>query len=294
MKKILMFGVLLFSLPLSAKAINVEVEYIDGVYSNRPVNNQVLSGQLGYISVDNSFAYCLDPSLLIVTGEGNYSLDEKYLEQNFSEEQIKYLNLVAYFGYEFPNHNHEYYYMAAQELIWEYLYNKDFYWTTEKYPNGTIIDIEKYKEEIVNLIENKPFFNKSFEIKLGKDLIIEDETNTLEYYEAITDDDLEITKDGNKLTIKAKKAGDFTIKLQHKSSNQKPLLIFSSPNHQTLGSLGSDVLLESQFTLKVTEEKKEEPIIEDVLPNTTNTNLPLNISSFGLICLGFLFLRKSY
>lgn len=294
MRKILMFGVLLFLLPLSARAINVEVDYIDGVYSNRPVNDQVLSGPLGYIFVDKKFAYCLDPNLLIITGEGNYSLDDKYLEQNFSEEQIKYINLVAYFGYEFPNHDHEYYYMAAQELIWEHLYNKDFYWTTEKYPNGNLIDIEKYKEEIINLMENKPFLNKSFEAKLNEELIIEDETNMLKYYEVIKDENLEISKKDNKLTIKAKRAGEFKIKLQHKSSGEKPLLIYSAPNHQTLGSLGSDVLLESEFTLKISEEKKEIPIIEDVLPNTSNTSFPLNISSFGLICLGYLFLRKSY
>lgn len=292
MKKIFIFTSLLFLLPFSVKAINIEVDYIDNVYSNRPVNNQVLSGQLGYIYADKNLAYCLDPSLLIATGEGKYAIDETYLEQNLTEEEINYINLVAHFGYGFASHKDEYYYMAAQELIWEKIYNKDFYWTDQEYPNGNKIDIDKYKKEIEYLIENKPFINQSVKGKINEEIVLEDKTNTLKYYDIIPIDDLEISKKDNKLIIKASKSGDYEIKLEHKNNENKSNLIYSSANHQTIGLLGNDILLESKFKITIEEEKQPE-VIEDVLPNTENTDINKNISSICLLCLGLYLLRKS-
>lgn len=291
MKKLFMFGSLLFLLPFSIKAINIEVDYIDNVYSNRPVNNQVLSGPLGYIYADKNLAYCLDPSLLIATGEGNYFTDEKYLDQNLSKEEIDYINLVAHFGYGFSDHQHEYYYMATQELIWEKIYNKDFYWTDKEYPNGNKINIDKYKEEIEYLIKKQPFINQSIKGKINEEIILEDETDTLKYYEIIPIDGLEITKKDNKLLIKASKSGEFKIKLKHVNDNSKKNLIYSAVNHQTIASLGNDILLESEFTITIEEVKKQPEIIEDVLPNTQNTNK--NISSICLLCLGLYLLKRS-
>ncbi len=284
MKKLILCCLLF--LPFGIKAVDVKVDYIDNVYSNRPVNNEVLSGQLGYIYVDNNFAYCLDPSQLIITGENHYQVDNLYLNNNFSKEEIDYINLVAYFGYEYPNHNNEFYYMAAQELIWEKLYHNDFYWTNQKYPNGDKIDIEKYKKEINDLITNLPFLNKSYDTKVNEEIILEDEN--LDIFDVVSNDDIEIIKKDNKLFITPKKAGNYKIKLQHKN-NKKSLLIFSAPNYQTIGSMGSNILLESEFSLNVTEE-----VIEDVLPNTSNKDLPLNISWIGFVCSGLFILRKSF
>ena len=82
--------------------------------------------------------------------------------------------------------------------------------------------------------------------------------------------------------------------------SRNPIIKFSEDGTTATTYAGSDINLESEFTLKVLEEpkkeeiKKEEPIIEDVLPNTKNTNLPIDITSFSLVCLGSLIIRKSY
>ena len=292
MKKFLMALGLLFLMPLGIKAINVEVSYIDNVYSNRPIDNKILSGPLGYIYVDGNFSYCLDPSLLIITGDGNYTTSNTYLKETFKKEDIDYFNLVAYFGYEFENHHNEYYYMAAQELIWERIYNNDFYWTDKQYPNGSKIDIEKYKNEIESLVKNRPFNNQKHDIKVNEELIIEDEFNILKYYDFDKIDNLDITKEDNKLIIKAKKAGNYEIKLNHKN-DKKQSLIYVANGYQTIATLGSDINLESSLKINVVEEPKE-VVIEDILPNTSNTNFPKKTSPMILICLGIYLVRKKF
>ena len=295
MKRIYLVFLLLFLMPLGVKAVNVEVSYIDDVYSNRPIGSEILSGPLGYIHVDDNFAYCLDPSVLIITGEGNYKIDKNYLAKTFTDEEIEYFNLVAYFGYEFKGHNNKYYYMAAQEMIWEKAYNKDFYWTTKQYPNGSKIDIEKYKEEIKHLIESRPFLDKEYTIKGNEELKITDETETLDLYKINENENLAITKEGNQLKITAKKAGDYVIKLNHKSTDSKSSLIYVASGYQSLGSMGVGVNLESSFKIHVEEEKKaEKVVVEDALPNTSDPDIPLKISSFCFICLGVCLLRKSF
>lgn len=293
MKKIFVFCSLLFLLPFSAKATNIGIDYVDNVYSNRPVGNEILSDIHGYLYADESLVYCLDPSLLISLGEGKYQLDESYLDKNLSKEEIDYISLIAHFGYEFNRHQHDYYYMAAQELIWEKIYDGDFYWTDQEYPNGNLINIDKYKEEIIYLIDNRPFLNQNTKGLVNEEIILEDKSDTLKYYDIVPNENLDIKKIDNKLYIKTNKSGTFKVKLEHKSTNNKKNLVYSAANHQTVASLGNDILLESEFEVTIEEIPTEPKIIEDVLPNTKNTNVNKNISCLFLLCLGLFCLKRN-
>ncbi|MEG0025760.1 MAG: thioester domain-containing protein [Bacilli bacterium] len=292
MKKIFIICCLLFFIP-SIKAINVEVQYIDNIYSNRPIGDKILSGQLGYIYADKNFAYCLDPSLLIITGENNYHEDQTYLTKTYTPADIDYINQIAYYGYEYENHQNQFYYMAAQELIWEHTSTKDFYFTDQIFPNGNVIDTTKYKQEIIDLINTKPFNNQTFNATTNEELIITDETNTLKNYDIIKNDNFEIRKEANQLFIKPLKSGDFLIILEQNIKNNKNLLVYSAPNHQTIGSIGTNIKKQSEFTINVKDKMIEQkPIIEDILPKTNNPNHRKNISSMLFLWIGLYCLKR--
>ena len=158
MKKIIYFISIMF-LAVSIKAISPEVNYQEGIYSNR-IGDQLYSGQMAFMFIDNHIVYCLEPFEIV--GKTYYE-DNNYLNR-FDEATIEYFELVAYYGYN-SERNSIYYYMAAQEIIWEKILGGDYvYWTTGINGTGDIINIDSYKNEIINNV-NAFYMEPSFEEK---------------------------------------------------------------------------------------------------------------------------------
>lgn len=92
----------------------------------------------------------------------------------------------GYYGYEYPGHQKNEYYLAAQELIWETISSYEVKWVTSL-KDGTEINVEKEKQEILRLIEeNKrvPSFHlKTIYLYEGEFLELEDNNQVLENFQ---------------------------------------------------------------------------------------------------------------
>jgi len=72
---------------------------------------------------------------------------------NISSQQRHYIELVGYYGYEYPGHQTDRYWLATQQLIWERMNsNVSVKFTTGENGSGSIIDLSKEKNEILKLV----------------------------------------------------------------------------------------------------------------------------------------------
>ena len=127
----------------------VDIDWLSNVYANRKVGGLNYYNQVGLIYANGVLSYCLE-STKFITEDTYHSTSD--FSSKLNNTQKEYISLLAHYGYGYPNHLSKEYYMATQELIWEYLEGIDVYFTTESKGNGSIINIDSYKQEILNLV----------------------------------------------------------------------------------------------------------------------------------------------
>ena len=81
---------------------------------------------------------------------GNINMIEEAIET----ENINYLKLITYYGYNYPGHNTDKYYMATQEIIWNRMCRTYTNWVIDLNPSD-IIDISEEESEIISLSSKK-------------------------------------------------------------------------------------------------------------------------------------------
>lgn len=238
MKKLITFVVCCFFGCLNVSALendsHIEYQYIDNVYSNRQIGDNFYTGPQGIVYVNGKIAYCLDPSLILksdtYTSSGDFSL------MNINENMLNYLELVSHFGYGYNGRNSSNYYLATQEIIWEYITNGEIYWTNGR--GGTVINIDSYKNEIIESVNKyllKPDIPIYMETYQGEDIVIEDKNEVLKYYSP----DLWLaTINDNTLTLSAEYKGTTTVKLTKNPLNYESSYIYTCSDSQTLATFG--------------------------------------------------------
>lgn len=248
--KYVIFFVLLAFLGIgSIRAETATVEYLDNIYSNRIGNDKVYSGKLGFLIVNGEVVYCLEPYLIIGT---EYQINNNYLNQ-FSKEDLEYFELVADYVKNRVKERNVYYYMAAQELIWERIIgDNSVYWTTEK-NGGTEIDISLYKYEINAYLANY-YLKPSFEGEKVYDeffttYILEDTNHILNQYEIVSDTKSQVWIDDNKLYIKILSSDEEEIKLVRKIKEGISTYYHSDTN-QDLVKLDGTIINEVSIKVK--------------------------------------------
>ena len=213
---------------------------------------------------------------------------------NFSDEVKALIEKIGYYGYDYPGHQTNYYYIAAQELIWKAVNpNVESTWTTEENYGGKVIDISKEKEEIMSLVKShdlKPSFSeKLFKGEVGSTITLEDENNVLDDYDIMESENHDIVKEDNKLIIhlneEVRPLEKISLKRRH--YDDAPLLVYSKGNSQKLSALRITYDKDSYFSL-LNEEVPE--IVE--VPNTGSYNFALGIGTL-LVGVG-LVLAKIY
>ena len=238
MKKFILFVVCCIMSCMQAKALendsHVEIQFLDSVYSNRDVGGQFYTGPQGMVYVNGKVAYCLDPTILL--RNDTYSSSNDFSLTNISEEQLNYLEVVSYFGYGYPGRVDTNYYLATQEIIWEYLTQGEVYWTMGK--GGDQINIDNYKNEILTSVNryrmtpNLPTYVDTYQ---GDDILLEDTNGVLEYYES----DLWLGEiKGNTLKLSAEFKGTATVTLTKKHLNYETSYVYMSNNSQSLATFG--------------------------------------------------------
>ena len=125
MKKILFFVFLLFMFCGVVKANDTILvkDRIDNTFTYFYDNSQSRFRYLltsKYIFGDD-IAYCIELGKPI--DSFNYTYSNSFDGANLSKEDINYIKLAAYYGYNYPGHNTNGYYLAAQDIIWKRLSN---------------------------------------------------------------------------------------------------------------------------------------------------------------------------
>jgi len=154
-------------------------------------------------------AYCLEMGKPIDSFV--YNVSNSFDGINISKDDLAYIKLISYYGYDYPGHNTDKYYMATQELIWKILGEPSMSWTIGLTPNH-YYDLSKEKEEIERLIKQhdiRPSFDSNvFDYVTGEKLVLEDNNDVLSMYESL---DENVIIEGNRLVIEKLFSGNEVI-----------------------------------------------------------------------------------
>lgn len=222
----------------NVKAETLEMRYQNDIYYVH-VNDDgtgYSSYQLAMFYVDGKLAYCVEPGLAIYSKKydvGGWDVT------SLSPEQRKRIELIGYYGYEYPTHQGNVkYYMAAQELIWKAAKPLSATWSTQKRGGGQIINIEAEKNEIERLISNhltKPDFNnKTINGVIGDTIFLVDSNNVLSEFSVYDASSNDVQINGNRLDIKVNRTGENQIKFIRKNYDNDINLVYYNSNSQKL------------------------------------------------------------
>lgn len=263
MKKIflIILGIVMFGFSMNiVKAETISYKKLDNIYFNLKVDGVSSSNGVTMFYLDNRLAYCIEPGVAINTKTYNSTSD--WSKTNLSLEKQKYLEKIGYYGYEYPNHQTPKYYIATQELIWRAVKNIDVYWTTLKNGGGSVIDVSKEKNEILNLVKKHDsipsFTNEIITGEKGTSKTIYDENMVLNDFDLSTSNDHKVEKLNNKLVINfSDSLKEEELKLTRKNYYKDLLLVYTMPGSQSLASLR--ISKPEVYTFKIKSMEKPEP-----------------------------------
>ena len=225
-------------------ASNLELVPISGVYSshlNMSNGSYFSSNQKKYF-MDGRIVYCVEPGAPIYT---NYYDGVSDLGlSGISDDVLNEIRLIGYFGYDYPGHNTDRYFMAAQELIWELVGNNEVHFTTGISSTGDIVNIDYEKNEIMSLV-NRYYYKPSFDGEsvsgvYGSTIVLSDSNNVLSNYyvegdSAFIDDD--------RLVINVDKLGSSEIILKRKMYDNSSSIFYSDVSSQDFMFLRPDSVI---------------------------------------------------
>ena len=144
-------------------------------------------------------AYCIELGKDIASFD--YTMTNSFNGINISKEDLEYIKLLSYYGYNYPGHDTDRYYMATQGLIWKRLARTSIKFTIGFNPDTfyNLTDEETAINVLVNRHNIRPSFdNANIDVIRGNETVLEDENEVLYLY--YSDDD-NVVIDGNKLSL---------------------------------------------------------------------------------------------
>ena len=257
-KVALMFMISAFSILIGATdvfAATLNREPVENVYWTRRGGGQdYMSGIYEKYSMDGKTVYCIEPGTPITTQLYNGQVG--WVNSPYSEEVNRKIQLIGYYGYEYPGHNTLRYRMATQALVWETVGGQIIEWWTEASGYGDNINVDFEKGEIMKLVNahyEVPSFNGQSKTGIiNQPITFEDSKNVLSNYEVISNNDIAKIS-GNTLTITPNKVGNMTISLKRKTYTNDPTTKFveMDDKSQKMGYFGIDDPVVSQVSINV-------------------------------------------
>ena len=245
---------------------NLTTQYIDNTYAYHYKNGILRSyGKLPFRYQNGMLVYCIEPDRVI--NHTTYNSTNDWSITGFSNDVKKKMELISYYGYEYPGHNSIRYYMATQELIW--LYSDDYVKWMDRYSTdgslGNQINIDAEKNEILRLVNNHnqiPSFTRINEnINLKHERTYTDTNNVLNDFNVETN--IRYDKNGNIFKIYGDKFGNYPIKFTKKVNNNKTTTVYYyNGESQMMASFGVNDTIQTNMTINVTSvyliiEKKD-------------------------------------
>lgn len=182
------------------------------------------------------YAYCIEP-LTLLNRDSNY-IEYNYNNTSFnlSDEVINKINLIAYYGYEYPTHEDITWYGVTQYLIWKTIYpTYAFYFADARFGN-MVNTYDNMVLELMNLVDKDLKgldLKDNYILKTGREYVLL-ENDLLNNYEIENNDNLDIKIQDNKLVVKSLKSGNYNIKLKHKNWRFNHYFLYDSSDAQDL------------------------------------------------------------
>lgn len=234
MKKIFMIFIYFFILSSVSASEHLDLVPIDGVFSSQYNldNGSYFSSNQKKYYMDGKIVYCVEPGIGIYTND-YYASDISF--SSFDRDLIDKISLIGYFGYDYPGHQSDNYFLATQELIWEFIGNNEIHFTTGINNSGNIINIDNEKNEIISLVNNylvKPSFDGNLISEVyGNSIVLEDNNHVLSNYDVISSTN-SVLIDGDKLIINLDRLGSDNIVLKRKKYDDMSSIFYSDVNSQ--------------------------------------------------------------
>ncbi len=222
----------------------LEKNRMDGVYAIASFRGENHLYYLNMYTLNGIVSYCVELGKDITTNI--YHSTESFGVSYLSDEAIRYIQSISYFGYGYPGHGDFHYYMAAQEIIWEYLSGGQIEWGSELSFNSPRINIDSYKNEILHLRDcyyrglDFRFQNGSV-YTIGDTLVLYEQFGFLADYEVETSGHSQAFIEGNKLKIEVARdyVGEERIVLKRKQAYSYQTKYYYFDQSQQLISAGN-------------------------------------------------------
>lgn len=286
MKKVWLIGFSLCLLCLgltNVKAENITYQRISNTYYNLTVDGKTISNHVTKFFLDGRLAYCIEPGKDINTSV--YDSYTDWSKTSLDLETRQYIEKIGYYGYEYPGHQTDKYYIATQELIWRAIKDVDIKWTTAKNGSGQVIDIEQEKNNILDLVQRHSitpsFTNEVITGVVGETKEIEDKNQVLSNYEISSSTKHDIQVQDNKLIITFNNnPEEETISLTRKNYDTKTLLVYVKGDSQQLASLRISTPETLSFKVKSVEVPEDTP--EEEIVKVPSTGDQKTVKHFGV------------
>ncbi len=260
---------IIFSYKMSVDAKELVLSYSPFYYERSEEGGEYKSWKFPKYDIDGETAYCIQ----FEVQQGTIYEEAPFESMGIDESKKERLLLIAYYGYDYPNHNNDYYRAATQALLWELTaHNKTVVnFTTERYGKGDIVDVSREKEEIENLVNqhyDKPDFKESYQINLGEKLELE--SSLLKDYDLIDSEGLKVEKNDYNLVIEPTNVGSYSLKLRKRQVYNQNYYFLASEGYQNMVIAGNvpSVDLEVKIEVlggKIKVEKKDASTKEKIL-----------------------------
>ena len=243
-------------------------------------------------SEDNAFVYCLQPFVDIDNNLPYYNIarSDYELYLNMSKEQFKKINLYAYYGYGYGNHNDPKWYAITQVLIWRTADPSSHFFFTDTL-NGNRNDSLFASEisELENLVNThyvKPEFDNVSNIKLPitNTISINDKNRKLSEYKIESQSNVSASINGNTLNITGTGIGNASIKITKSDTKfSVPPVVYFSDHSQDVFRLGYYDPLEVNLNFEVIGGKVAiQKVDSQNLTNVAQGNATLQGAVYGI------------
>lgn len=227
---------------VEAKASFMDGDYIPNVYFKKEKNGQGKYRQARFLvrASDKKFAYCIEPWLEM---DSNVTYQEEINANTLSDETLKKISLIAYYGYGYKKHTSSEWYYITQILIWRTADPEgDFYFTDTLNGNRTTKYDPQIREieQLVTTHNKLPQLPSKKTIMLGEKVSLVDQNYVLNQFSMSKSENITFEKSNQFLDITAVKPGKSTITFtkKDKTYSVNPIIYHSNTNQDflTVGS----------------------------------------------------------
>ena len=204
------------------------------------IENQYGFDYISHLYVGDKTVFCIEPMELFVAGNDYVPDSAKWDE--LSETQRQAIWEINYYGYSYPGHESENYYVATQIMIWQVVTGN---WYQPYYMDGsTTYDISNEVNEINNLRstpQGRPSFNnQTIKMGLNTPVTLTDTKGTLSNYSVNSGNGIDASVNGNDLTVSITSENyDNTLTFSRNFGARDVNIIYGSGGYQRVIYLAS-------------------------------------------------------